>query len=672
MSFVQTYIVITDGTLYTSSNGGNSYTQKLSYVGYLAQSGSIALYPEVYVHEFNHNKVFFSNGDNLDAPSKIAISFDQGDTIFTPQGNWTDTAISDGFTISNSRHSRFASVSDSVIYFTGQNYLYKSTDGGESFNYVSSIFNILGVTPAAGYRGLYFANSLVGIWSIEDNVAITTDGGASWTLSPTLPTASIRDVVIDSTGLIINILSVDTIYRSEDGGASWTSFNVPSANFLGFRPCLDDPNVLSLEKGSGPNIYKSLDFGETWSTISLATNNSDAYYWDDCGSIGIVLGMFAAYTTNNNGLSVNLVQNFNRQSSNTSVKYNCGCPPDSTLVTNENGTQQKCVWGKEQDYESLPIDCCIKLENCITGSIIYTTEELSPDISTYNGQTVSLAEYPGECLLVLVTTETCENTEAVSVTGSFTDCYDCNPVYMLTSCEENPAPVVQTPIYTDQSIFANYLGQVVWLDTEDKAYQTCYFVGVGPFDADLTTLGEPTQTFTDCNSCGYYTLTNCADEEDILYSLDSTLSTYEGKVGKYNDNCYSIAFVQGYSSETFIENPFTDNPYEDCECCLYTPPEPEFKKYTRVIPEPVREFYRVAQSKCEIDTNIKYGVGWYAEFMKLKQGINMCVDVDLDKLWMKYKLQELSMIYDETLCTTSTTPETPEDCIEPTGWEPFE
>ena len=46
MSFVQTYIVIVDGTLYTSSDGGNTYNEKLSYLGYLAQQGSIALYPQ--------------------------------------------------------------------------------------------------------------------------------------------------------------------------------------------------------------------------------------------------------------------------------------------------------------------------------------------------------------------------------------------------------------------------------------------------------------------------------------------------------------------------------------------------------------------------------------------------------------------------------------------------
>ena len=676
MSFVQTYIVIVDGTLYASSDGGNTYNEKLSYLGYLAQQGSIALYPQVYVHKFNHNKVFFSNGDNLDAPSKIAISFDQGDTIFTPQGNWTDTAISDSFTASNSTYSSFASVSNSVVYFTGQNYLYKSTDGGESFNYVGSISNILGITPVAGYRGLHFASASVGAWSLDNNVAVTSNGGNSWTLLPTLPVSSgIRDVVIDTTGLIINLVTPNEVYRTVNGGATWTSVFTTTSNLRRFRECLDDPSVLYLSKGSGPDIYKSADFGATWTTITTIAANRDVYFWDDCNSIGIVLSDFAAYVTEDNGSTSTIVQNFNRQSSNTSVKYNCGCPPDSTLVTNESGTQQKCVWGKEQNYESVPVDCCIKLENCITGSIIYTTEELSPDISVYNGQTVSLAEYPGECLLVTVTEETCENTEAVSVTGSFDDCYSCNPVYMLTACfgKEPGKPDLQTLVYTNQSIFEGYLGQIVWLDSaSNPKFDTCYTVGVGPYDAATSIVPEPINSFETCNSCGYYLLTNCLDEEDLLYSLDTSLDTFLNKVGKYNDKCYSVSFVQGTVDAVFIDNPFTENPYEDCECCTYIPPEPEFKKYTRVIPEPVREFYRIAQGKCEIDTNIKYGVGWYSEFMRLKQGIHMCVDVDLDKLWMKYKLQEFSMIYDESLCTTATTPDTPADCIEPTGWEPFE
>ena len=693
MSLIQSYVygVASEGTsasLYKTEDTGQTWTEITSFAPFIFVDGNW-IYGTIHAHKYNHNKLFFAGSANSGEP-RLVRSFNGGASAAFAGGNWATVATGD-FTDSSllgTGRCRFSSADESNIYLIGSSYLYKSEDNGLTFNYVGSLNNVLSTTvDAAEYRDVFFANVNVGIISIGDNVYTTGDAGTTWTALPTLPAVSnIASAIIDETGLAINLLAGLNVYKSDDGGVTWATTVLSGVNPIRFTPCLDNPETLTLENGhlsGSATIYRSVDFGATWTTVTSLQTPNIAFFNNNCASTGVGYSTSVLMSTVNGGISFTLTGTaVNRYWHATAASYTCGCPPDSVLYNGQCITgDPDCCFPDSTDtnklncecYSSDPIPCCFELTPCVgEGSTIYTNSTLTPGIDNYAGQVVKL-EGSDECYEVIVTEAICEAGVAVVIEESFADCYNCNPVYMLTSCDENPAPEVETPVYTNQPVFADYLGQVVWLNAGDNPkFATCYFVGVGPFDADLSVLPEPAETFEDCESCGYYLLTNCLDDEDVLYSIDTTLSTYVGLVGSYNDNCYSVTFVQGYISETFIDNPFTENPYEDCECCTYIPPEPEFKKYERVIPEPVREFYRIAQSKCEIDTNVKYGVGWYSEFMRLKQGINMCVDVDLDKLWMKYKLQEFSMIYDESLCTTATTPDTPADCIEPTGWIPFE
>lgn len=693
MSLIQSYVYnVANGgssaSIYKTEDTGQTWTEITSFAPFIFVNGGF-IYGSIHAHKYNHNKLFFAGSANS-GESRLVRSFDAGVSAALAGGNWATVATGDftdgtgGTTIC-----RFSSADESNIYLIGRSYLYKSEDAGFTFNYVGLLNNILNTTVNASEpRDVFFANVNVGIISIGDNVYTTGDAGVTWTALPTLPAVSnIASAIIDETGLAINLLAGLNVYKSDNGGVTWTTTVLSGVSPIRFTPCLDDSETLTLENShsSGSStIYKSTDFGTTWTTIVSGQTLNIVHFNNNCSSTGVGCNTSSLMSTLNGGISFTLIgiAANNRYWHATAASYDCGCPPDSILYngqcitgdpgccfpdsTNTNDFNCEC-------YSSNPIPCCFDLTPCTgTGNIIHTDTILTPGIDEYEGQIIRI-EGSEECYEVTVTESICQTgSVAVVIEASYTDCFNCNPVYMLTACDDDLPPEVQSPIFTDNSIFSNYIGQVVWVNANgNPKFTTCYFVGIGPYDADLTIIPEPVETFTNCDSCGYYRLTNCTNDEDILYSLDSTLSVYVDKVGKYNDNCYSVTFVQGYASESFIDNPFTENPYADCECCTYVPPEPEFVKYERVIPEPVREFYRIAQSKCEIDTNIKYGVGWYAEFMKLKQGIHMCVDVDLDKLWMKYKLQEFSMIYDESLCQPATTPETPPDCIEPTGWTPF-
>ena len=713
MSLIQSYVYGVAGggfgaSLWKTEDSGQTWSEINSFAPYIGVPNSVFfIYGSIHAHKYNRLKLFFAGSQNPGSPtpgeSVIVRSFDGGISAGIAGGNWSTVATSDFFQNDTAGSSgtirvRWSSASNSTIYLIGQQYLYRSTDGGYTFNYVGLLNNILnttvGTTAPDSNRDIFFANINVGIISISTNVYRTNDAGSTWTPLLNLPTTDpISSAIIDETGLIINLLtqvgSITTVYKSVDGGVTWNAGTVltTAGTAIRFNPCLDDPETLFIESNhllASYNINKSTDFGSTWTTITSLNLAHNRFFNNDCSSTGVGYGLSLLLTTDNGGIAytqTGIAQQ--RYWHSTAVSYDCGCPPDSLLYEGQCITGPPCCFPNSiinnigqincECYFSDPIPCCFDLTPCTgSGNIIHTDTILTPGIDEYEGQIIRI-EGSEECYEVTVTESACQTgSVAVVIEASYTDCFNCNPVYMLTACDDDLPPDVESPIFTDQAIFGNYIGQVIWLDAgNNPKWTTCYFVGIGPYDADLTILPGIEETFTSCDSCGYYRLTNCTNPGDILYSLDTTLSTYVGQVGKYNDNCYSVTFIQGYISESFIDNPFIENPYEDCECCTYIPPEPEFVKYERVIPEPVREFYRIAQSKCEIDTNIKYGVGWYSEFMRLKQGIHMCVDVDLDKLWMKYKLQEFSMIYDESLCQPATTPDTPPDCIEPTGWTPF-
>jgi hypothetical protein len=684
MSLIQTYAQFASvagdtSSIYSSPDNGVTWNPINSFNPHIFVDGSF-IRGSLHTHKYNHNKVFFAGCSSL-GTTRIVRSFNQGISAFIAGGNWSIVATND-FTNGSFLNGRFSSASIDDIYLIGDQYLYKSSNKGFTFNYVGLLNNILNTTITLGtYRDVFFANQNVGIISVYDEVYTTIDGGTTWNILPVIPSVIIRSAIIDSTGLNINLLEESglnfTVYNSIDGGVTWTSFTaVGSARR--FLPCLDDPNTLYIEKRTPQtSIYKSVNFGINWVQIVGSASTTVNFFNNDCASTGTGLADFSTYRTINGGVTyTQQLAGLSRLYAATATSYECGCPPDSITIDNE------CIWGEPscytttppylegtECYSEAPIPCCYSLIPCIlNGGPIQTNEVLTPGIGQYVGQVVKI-ESSNSCYQVTVTDSICDEGIAVVVESVYEDCYGCNPVYMLTACNDVEPPII-SPLYTTQVEFADYLGQVVWIDSSSTpAFRTCYFVGIGPYDATVGTLPSVTQSFDSCELCGYYRLINCLDQNDILYSLDTTLNTYLDKVGKYNDACYQVEFVNGYIDEEFINNPFTENPYEDCACCTYTPPEPEFKKYTRVIPEPVREFYRIAQSKCHIETYVKYGVAWYSEYMKIAQGINTCVDVDVDKIWLKMKLQELSLLNDETACTT-TSIIPPEECDEPTGWQP--
>ncbi|HVR98936.1 MAG TPA: hypothetical protein VMW27_20115 [Thermoanaerobaculia bacterium] len=167
--------------------------------------------------------------------------------------------------------------------------LFKTTDGGRSWQAAPG--NAGGIVLAASPTrpGTLFAGG-----SVEGPGAVlkTTDGGASWApAGPGITATFTLQVVPDpvAPGTLYVRLACCSVWKTEDGGAHWRrlSSGLPSAGypFLAVDPATSTP-YLSTNFG----LYKSLDQGETWSSLWGMTPTALAFDPTSPGTILAGLG----------------------------------------------------------------------------------------------------------------------------------------------------------------------------------------------------------------------------------------------------------------------------------------------------------------------------------------------------------------------------------------------
>jgi len=145
--------------------------------------------------------------------------------------------------------------------------VYLSTDGGESWRHMTNgfpadaaaVFAVDPVDPDRVFAGTY-ANGLY----------VTEDAGASWA-STSLPVGEVVDVVIDPTNTqVVYAGSGAGVYKSTDGGSTWTKMNngfrYPRITALAIDPSNPQTLYAGVEDTAAP-IYKTVDGGATWTSI---------------------------------------------------------------------------------------------------------------------------------------------------------------------------------------------------------------------------------------------------------------------------------------------------------------------------------------------------------------------------------------------------------------------
>jgi uncharacterized protein YjdB len=207
--------------------------------------------------------------------------------------------------------------------------LVKSTNGGASFNVLTNFGNIKmtgnGILRVTGERIAVDPSNSSKIFygSVKDGLRVSTDGGTSWSQVSTLPVGTtinesgaagtsevgVNVVVFESSSRVYASVAGSGIYRSNDGGATWTqilssmatelrvaggnlvacilkggvrtynpstntwtSSTVPNNSVIDIAVKPGNANVIyAVTEGFGA-FYRSTNGGTSWTTLS--TNNS--------------------------------------------------------------------------------------------------------------------------------------------------------------------------------------------------------------------------------------------------------------------------------------------------------------------------------------------------------------------------------------------------------------
>jgi photosystem II stability/assembly factor-like uncharacterized protein len=130
--------------------------------------------------------------------------------------------------------------------------------------------SVLAVAPSA-LRTVYAATQ-------KGLVFRSTDAGASWSLAgPGLPSGFVSSLLVDRRDAStlyagLNGLYGKGVFRSVDGGATWSSLKLPF-NVWSLAQDPRDPEVLLA--GTGIGLFRSADGGASWSPIELGSGQWD-------------------------------------------------------------------------------------------------------------------------------------------------------------------------------------------------------------------------------------------------------------------------------------------------------------------------------------------------------------------------------------------------------------
>lgn len=265
---------------------------------------------------------------------------------------------------------------------------------------------------------------------------------------------------------------------------------------------------------------------------------------------------------------------------------------------------------------------CITLQSCQTGDLVYVTTFTNSIIDQY---------FQNELGNVVQITEP----------ANFPDIY-----------------------YTVDSICYSFES------TPGSSCETCFVNGIS-ISLDYV-------TSTDLDACPIFTayvLLNCNAQDiivdapaDLIQSpstvlvTSSDLALYVGSVvniEEYPGNCYTV--LGPYTEDTGCPCEYytVTDAHKDCSCCL--PDEPEV--FVRTTQKPVKKYYHITDSECEIRTNTRFANNYYKLFNTIKNGMGNCCDgVDFDKLFIEKELSDYSRINPPGECVPPPTPEAPIEC----------
>ncbi len=231
----------------------------------------------------------------------------------------------------------------------------RTTDGGQTWAGSSvPFFNQL--------ESIQFTSLSTGYTSGPQKIFKSIDGGVSWT-DITPPTAIEiwgLNFYDDNNGLAVGGGCIDpqVFWKTTDGGSTWTGFVVDTVPNSGLtHVIMYNPNGLCYATSSG-RLWKSLDGGVTWSVMSVSGPDLWQEYISNIGNSFLVpyAGLDCSGQGNNGGI------HFTTDAGATWNHYSTGVPMFGTFLT---GT--KAGWGCGYDmavYYTSDAGVTWQLKNC--------------------------------------------------------------------------------------------------------------------------------------------------------------------------------------------------------------------------------------------------------------------------------------------------------------------
>jgi len=253
--------IATTGAIYKSTNGGSTWTkistENSSYIN-IAARGVKACF--------------------VDGGSTIFNTQDYGVTIHSSSfANWP---LPPGF--QDCYYS-----SDNVCYAASHKYIFKSTNGGTSFDTVYHFQD-----DFTGTASLCFIDDMTGWVTRNYQVYKTIDGGSTWTSLKNLSNYAVPIYFLDATYGFLG--DNNYLYTSSSGGNSWSQ-----RTGINTTDPISDLHFFFPSKGvccAGTCIYETSDGGNSWMKVVALGKKKiiEVFYLNDhlgwaCGEYGYIL-----------------------------------------------------------------------------------------------------------------------------------------------------------------------------------------------------------------------------------------------------------------------------------------------------------------------------------------------------------------------------------------------